>query len=129
MKRLFFFLAIVPLFFSCGGDDDPAEPAPTKRQLIIGTWVLYEYATSKDYTKFIDVDETETLTFTQDTYTRVSQKSPQTPTSGPYTVDDLYLTLDGYKTYNLSFDGTDIMYLREYGFGEDNYILKYRRQR
>ena len=124
MKKLML-LALLPLFFSCG-DEDYTPPQPTKQQTIIGKWSLSEYATSKDYTKFMPSESEETLTFDRNTYTKTSQNGS---ISGKYTVDDVYLTLDEHWTYRINFDGSDIMFLREYGFGDANNVLKYRRMR
>ena len=124
MRKLLF-LALLPLLLSCGGDDEATtEPRMTNQQLIIGRWGLSEYATSNDYTKFMDAQVKDTITFTSTSYT---QKYPDYTTSGSYTVDDTYLTLKEMWTYRINFDGTDIMYLREYGFGDANSVYKYRR--
>jgi hypothetical protein len=131
MKKLLLLLPI--LFVGCGGDDETNDPTTTQeqynRQTIIGRWVKFAQASSPNYDVFREVNTTDTLIFeTNGKYTQIYQDS-QTPFSGEYSVTDKHLTLSRSWTYDISFDDTNTMRLKEYGKGIDNYIMKYKRLR
>lgn len=127
MKKLFLFLAATLFIFSCSSNDDDEQKAPSNEETIIGKWVKYEQASASAFTNFYDAFSKDTLTFRQDgTYTQVFEGSTS-PINGTYSISNTRLLLGGLFVYDLIFENNNTMIMKEYGYGGDNGIYKFRR--
>ena len=90
-------------------------------------WVKYEQASASAFTNFYDAFSKDTLTFRQDgTYTQVFEGSTS-PINGTYSISNTRLLLGGLFVYDLIFENNNTMIMKEYGYGGDNGIYKFRR--
>lgn len=127
MKKLFLFLAATLFIFSCSSNDDDEPKTPSNEETIIGKWVKYEQASASAFTNFYDAFSKDTLTFRQDgTYTQVFEGSTS-PINGTYSISNTRLLLGGLFVYDLIFENNNTMIMKEYGYGGDNNIYKFRR--
>lgn len=128
MKELLFLLAATMFIISCGSDSEDDEPkTPSNEETIIGKWVKYEQASASAFTNFYDAFSKDTLTFRQDgTYTQVFEGSTS-PINGTYSISNTRLLLGGLFVYDLIFENNNTMIMKEYGYGKDNNIYRFRR--
>lgn len=127
MNKLFLFLAATLFIFSCSSNDDDEPKTPSNEETIIGKWVKYEQASASAFTNFYDAFSKDTLTFRQDgTYTQVFEGSTS-PINGTYSISNTRLLLGGLFVYDLIFENNNTMIMKEYGYGGDNGIYKFRR--